>query len=474
MEKLRKITDNRTAMFLFLLCWSAYFTSYIGRLNYSSAMTAMIQEEILTKSQAGFISMVYFFAYGIGQLCNGLLGDRMHPGKMIFTGLSIAALMNLLMGFTGQFFLMAVIWGINGYAQAMIWPPIIRIFAEMLEKERKMKYCIDIVSSQVVGTLASYLIAAGVMWLFGWKAVFAAAALCLAVMAAVWLAGFGKIERGDGRNNSREHREEGGKTLGENVNPVPGSGEKETAQPSSGDHDAALSQKKHVQSSSGEHGAALSQKKHVQSSSGDHCAAQSQEENSFSYLLLHCGLLAVLFPVVIHGMLKDGVTTWVPTYITETFLTSPSFSILVTTVLPILNLTGAYAAKYVYRKCKEHEVKSAALFFAAATAALCGLWVWKGVSIILTVLLFAVTTASMMAVNTLFVNMLPLRFEKLGRVSTVSGFLNSAAYLGTAVSTFTIGIMVEKMGWNVTIGSWVVFTAGALACCVVFRKREIG
>lgn len=440
MEKLRKITDNRTAMFLFLLCWSAYFTSYIGRLNYSSAMTAMIQEEILTKSQAGFISMVYFFAYGIGQLCNGLLGDRMHPGKMIFTGLSIAALMNLLMGFTGQFFLMAVIWGINGYAQAMIWPPIIRIFAEMLEKERKMKYCIDIVSSQVVGTLASYLIAAGVMWLFGWKAVFAAAALCLAVMAAVWLAGFGKIERGDGRNNSREHREEGGKTLGENVNPVPGSGEKETAQPSS----------------------------------GDHCAAQSQEENSFSYLLLHCGLLTVLFPVVIHGMLKDGVTTWVPTYITETFLTSPSFSILVTTVLPILNLTGAYAAKYVYRKCKEHEVKSAALFFAAATAALCGLWVWKGVSIILTVLLFAVTTASMMAVNTLFVNMLPLRFEKLGRVSTVSGFLNSAAYLGTAVSTFTIGIMVEKMGWNVTIGSWVVFTAGALACCVVFRKREIG
>lgn len=415
MKKLKKITDSRTAMFLFLLCWSAYFTSYIGRLNYSSAMTAMIQDKILTKSQAGFISMVYFFAYGIGQLCNGLLGDRMHPGKMIFTGLSAAALMNLLMGFTGQFFLMAAIWGINGYAQAMIWPPIIRIFSEMLDKERKMKYCVDIVSSQVVGTLASYLIAAGVMWLFGWKAVFAAAAVCLAAMAAVWLAGFGRIER---KNE--------------------GSAES------------------------------------IPSSSGDHGAALSQKEDKFSYLMLHCGLMSVLFPVVIHGMLKDGVTTWVPTYITETFLTSPSFSILVTTVLPILNLTGAYAAKYVYRRCKEHEVMSAALFFAAATAALCGLWFWKGVSILLTVLLFSVTTASMMAVNTLFVNMLPLRFEKLGRVSTVSGFLNSAAYLGTAVSTFTIGIMVEKMGWNVTIGSWVVFTAGALVCCIVFRKREMG
>lgn len=422
MEKSRKITDDRTALTLFLLCWGAYFTSYIGRLNYSSAMTAMIQEHVLTKSQAGFISMVYFFAYGIGQLCNGILGDRMHPGKMISAGLFLAALMNLLMGFTGQFFLMAAIWGCNGYAQAMIWPPIIRIFAEMLEKERKMKYCVDIVSSQVVGTLASYLIAAGVMWLFGWKAVFAAAALCLAVMTAVWTAGFKKVENKTGL---------------------------ETA----------------AHTDSGQDG---------QADLPENLQQEINEPCRFSQLLFGCGLLTVLFPVVIHGMLKDGVTTWVPTYITETFLTSPSFSILVTTVLPILNLTGAYAARAVYRRCREHEILSAAVFFAAATAALCGLWAGKGISILLTVLLFAVTTASMMAVNTLFVNMLPLRFERLGRVSTVSGFLNSAAYLGTAVSTFTIGIMVERLGWDITIASWVFFTAAALGVCVLFCKREIG
>ena len=422
MKKLRKIRDGRTAAVLFCLCWAAYFTSYIGRLNYSSAMTAMIQEEILTKSQAGFISMTYFFAYGIGQLCNGLLGDRIHPGKMIVTGLSVAALMNLFMGFTGRFVLMAVIWGINGYAQAMIWPPIIRIFAEMLDRERKMKYCVDIVSSQVVGTLASYLIAAGVMWLLGWKAVFAAAAVCLGAMALTFTIGFGKVERGNGKKEQEEY-------------------EREEDEP--------------------------------EGKAGDKPGGMEDQKKGLWSCLAGCGLLTVLFPVVIHGMLKDGVTTWVPTYITETFLTSPSFSILVTTVLPILNLSGAYAARYVYRKCKEQEVRAASLFFAVATAALCGLWIGKGISVILTVLMFAMTTASMMAVNTLFVNMLPLRFESMGRVSTVSGFLNSAAYLGTAVSTFTIGVMVERLGWNVTIGSWVVLTAAALGVCVVSGKRKI-
>lgn len=409
MVNFKKISDEKMALLLFVLCWAAYFTSYIGRLNYSSAMTAMIGEQVLSKTEAGFISMVYFFAYGIGQLTNGFLGDRFHPGKMIFTGLAVAAGANFLMGMTNSFVLMTVIWGINGYAQAMIWPPIIRIFAEMLEEKQKMKYCVNIVSSQVVGTLAAYLLAAAVMWLAGWRSVFGAAALCLAVMAVVWLRGFHKVEK-----FSMEHGKE-----------APAAGQK----------------------------------------------AAGQIQASFSRVLAVSGLILVIFPVVIHGMLKDGVTSWVPTYISETFLTSPSLSILVTTVLPVINLTGAYAAQTVYSKCRKREVETAAVFFAAATAALAGLRLAGDLSIILTAVLFAVITASMMAVNTIFVNLLPLRFEKTGRVSTVSGFLNAMAYLGTAVSTFTIGVMVERFGWSVTIDTWVALTAAALILCLLKRKK---
>ena len=155
MKRFHKLESNKMAFCLFLLCWLAYFTSYIGRLNFSSAMTAMIDEQVLAGSQAGFISMVYFFAYGIGQMCNGLLGDRFHPGRMIFTGLAAAAAANFVMGFVDSFFLMALVWGINGYAQSMIWPPIIRIFAEMLQEAQKVRYCIHIVSSQVAGTLGA-------------------------------------------------------------------------------------------------------------------------------------------------------------------------------------------------------------------------------------------------------------------------------------------------------------------------------
>lgn len=194
-ENIEKDYEFKGGMVLVFLCWFAYFTSYIGRLNYSSAMVLMIQESILTKSQSGFISMVYFLAYGIGQMCNGFLGDKVYPSKMIFLGLFFASLANFFMGLCHNFSLMTIIWGINGYAQSMIWPPIIRIFAEMLEEKQKIRFCINIVSSQVVGTLGSYLIAAGVIWLLGWKAVFEVAGFCLLVMSIVWLWGFHKGER---------------------------------------------------------------------------------------------------------------------------------------------------------------------------------------------------------------------------------------------------------------------------------------
>lgn len=399
---------------LFVLCWIAYFTSYLGRLNYSSAMTVMIRETVLSKSQAGFISMTYFFAYGIGQLLNGFLGDKVNPRKMIFLGLSISGAANLIMGCFADFGIMAAVWCINGYAQAMIWPPIIRIFAEMLEEKTKLRFCINIISTQALGTLASYLLSAAVIYLNGWNGVFFAAAALLIAAALLWDIKFRKIEK-------------------------------------------------------------YSIEFGIEDGTEDEIKSGSRKENQvpFLSLLTGSGILVILIPVIVHGVLKDGVTSWVPTYISETFLTSPALSILVTTVLPVINLTGAYAAQYLYRKWKKQETKTAACFFLAATVSLLCLWLFGSKSLLLTVILLSVITASMMAVNTIFVNLLPLRFERAGRVSTVSGFLNSMAYLGCAISTFTIGILVQNNGWENTILSWLGITFLALIMCILFGNKKI-
>ena len=175
---------------------------------------------------------------------------------------------------------------------------------------------------------------------------------------------------------------------------------------------------------------------------------------------------------MIHGVLKDGITQWVPTYIYDCFDVTSSFSVIVTMILPLINLTGAYMARYAGRKHPDEEVRTSVIFFGGALISLMMLLLFGKYHVLLAVLLFAVITASMMAVNTLYVNMIPLHFEKQGRVAAVSGMLNSVAYIGSALSTFTIGIMVEKAGWTVTMAGWAAITAAALGICVVMKKRK--
>jgi OPA family glycerol-3-phosphate transporter-like MFS transporter len=412
-KALCKIRNRKYVRRLFLLCWLVYCISYIGRLNFSSAMTLIISERILTASEAGFISMVYFFAYGIGQMINGFLGDKINPNRMIFMGLLFSGFSNIAMGFSHSFTLMALSWGTNGYFQAMIWAPIIRIFAEMLSDKDKVNCSVNIVSSQIIGTLLSYLLSAGVLAFTKWPGVFIAAAILLTVTSFLWRMGFWDVCRH--AEKDEEENMEAGKC-----------GQKE-----------------------------------------------NQIQVSFGKLMISSGIMTLLIPIMVHGMLKDGVTSWVPTYISESFGIAASFSILLTSILPIINLTGAYMAKFIYRKTREKVGLSVFFFFVTAKLGLILLCVAESFSPILTACFLSIVTASMMAVNTLVINIYPLRFQRYGRVSGVSGFLNAMAYLGTAISTLTIGLMVQYKGWQATIYVWLAVTILAGLICLFFVRTEV-
>lgn len=439
-----KLIDKKMGNFLFLLCWCVYFASYIGRLNYSSVMSSIIGEGLLSFSQAGSISMVYFFAYGIGQLCNGILGDRLKPQNMIFFGLFCSGISNLLMGCVRSFPAMAVLWGVNGYMQSMIWPPIIRIFAEKYTEERKRQCSVDIVSSMAVGTLTSYFLSACAMKWISWQAAFYLAAGIMVLIALGWSAGYGAVER---------FLKSGRGAEGGPQSHLPDSPENE-----------ALSEREKT----------VAGRERTEKEKAGVKAAAGKEQVSLPALVLGSGLAGILLPVMIHGVLKDGITQWVPTYIFDCFDVTSSFSVIVTMILPLINLTGAYMARYAGRKHPDEEVRTSVIFFGGALISLVMLLLFGKYHVLLAVLLFAVITASMMAVNTLYVNMIPLHFEKQGRVAAVSGLLNSVAYIGSALSTFTIGIMVEKAGWTVTMAGWAAITAAALGICLVMKKRKFG
>ena len=84
MDKAKR--GNKTILYLYLLLSFLYFVSYITRLSFSATMTEMISAGVLDKEQAGLVGSALFFAYALGQIVSGLLGDRFSPYGIVGMG----------------------------------------------------------------------------------------------------------------------------------------------------------------------------------------------------------------------------------------------------------------------------------------------------------------------------------------------------------------------------------------------------
>ncbi|MBR6741279.1 MAG: MFS transporter, partial [Clostridia bacterium] len=194
-------------------------------------------------------------------------------------------------------------------------------------------------------------------------------------------------------------------------------------------------------------------------------------DNSKKYRLLTPLMLFVLFAIVLQGMLRDGVTTWMPSYIKDTYNLGNTISILTGVVLPVFSIFCFGIATKLYQKVFTNPITCAWLFFFVGTASALGIYILAGKSAILSILCSAILTGSMHGVNLMLVCMIPPYFEKSGRVSTVSGIINSCTYIGSAISTYGIAILSEKLGWNFTVLVWIIIAAfGALICFLCKSK----
>ena len=128
----------------------------------------------------------------------------------------------------------------------------------------------------------------------------------------------------------------------------------------------------------------------------------------------------------------------------------------------MVNLAGVYAASFVNRRFVHNEMATSAVFFAVTLLALGALILFGRNSIGLSIALLAVVTSAMLGINTLIVTLVPLRFQKLGKVSTMTGGLNCLTYLGSTISSYGVGLIAQQQGWSIVQLCWLGLALMAL------------
>ncbi len=172
-----------------------------------------------------------------------------------------------------------------------------------------------------------------------------------------------------------------------------------------------------------------------------------------------------MLAVVMQGILRDGVTTWMPSYISETYHLDSAISILTNVVLPVFGILCMGLAIRFYELFWNNPMQCDGMFFGIGAAAALLLTFLSGHSAVGSVFCSALLTGCMHDVNLILICMVPPLFQKRGNVSMVSGLLNSCTYIGSALSTYGIALLSEHAGWRTTSFVWFLTAVMGMVFC---------
>jgi sugar phosphate permease len=169
--------------------WLAYASYYLGRKGFSAAKGTLEKAGLLNLGMLGVIDTLYLAAYSLGQFLNGALGDRVGARRLIGFGLLASAGLCAAFGSVSAAVSFAVLFTLNGLAQASGWPGTTRAMAEWTTPENRgtvmglWSTCYQ-VGPFVAGPLLGMLIHR-----VGWRAAFLvpAALMTLVALLVFWL-----------------------------------------------------------------------------------------------------------------------------------------------------------------------------------------------------------------------------------------------------------------------------------------------
>lgn len=402
---LKKKIDSKTL--LIALCWLVYSCSYIAKLGYNANITQIENVYKVSHSTAGMVSTFFFFAYGVGQVINGIFCKKYNIKYVVFFSLIISGLMNLLIGVIDNFNIVKYLWLINGASLSVLWTSLIRLLSENLEEKYVGRAVVIMGTTVATGTLCVYGLSSLFVALGNYVITFILAGVLLPSISLLWLFSYPKLVKG--------------KEVEEVV------------------VETAIKKRAEMKG-------------------------------------LWIPIIILAFFAVANNVVKDGLTTWVPMILKETYSLPDYVSILLTMLLPILAIFGASVAVAVQKKIKDFVLLAATFYFVSSV--LIGLVILCLPTGLFGITLgsFAVVACLMSSINSIVTGMVPLFWKEKINSGLLAGVLNGFCYLGSTLSAYGLGAVADFGGWNMVF--WLLFALSLLNVVIgviftIFNKKKI-
>ncbi len=423
------------SMKLILLCWLIYAFSYVGKVNYAASINQVMSNFGVAKAEAGLVSSFFFFAYGIGQILNGIFCKKYNLKLMISGSLLVSAVANVTVALLplNAFGVVKVVWLINGISMSILWPSLIRLITETLPKSLMVKSTLIMGTTVAVGTCVAYGTSA-IIAVFSPKHnfIFFVAAAVLVTIAIIWMIAVTPLTKAAKKEEEAEEKAEA----------------------------AAEAE----------------------------IPTETRRNAPAKNIIMLTICMLALYGVATN-LIKDGLTSWMPTILKEQYLLPDYISILLTLALPIVSIFSNFLTVYLHKHIPDYIFQNVFVFGSSGllvVGIIAGLGLNNSIaSLIITLLGFTLVTFIVYSSNTLITSLFPMEMKGKINSGLIAGVLNGFCYVGSTLSTYGLGAIADAFtdkeakyyGWNevfwTIFGICMVVSAAAIVYTCIRRAMTV-
>ena len=407
-----KLSDSKQNKLIYIVT-IMYTSVYLAKLNYGALTVEIIKEMGCTKSAAGMVGSFFFFAYGIGQVVNGFLAKHMNEKLFMTAALFGSAVCNVAMCFAPSVEVMKYIWLLNGIAMSPLWCNVVKVQGKYVSDKNMPRSLMMTGLTTPIGTALNYGLCALVATFFNWRVSFWIAAALMTFMAILWYFTLNDIER--------------------NAVPI------QEAQPKA---------------------------------DAENRTAKPKAKLTKALLI---GLIIMFTAGMFTQFAREGLNAWVPSILYEVYALPSTLSIALTLLLPLLASFSNFILVALEKKSKDFLLLSI-LFVGVASLAMAVLVSCYNLnSVVITLACFIIVTLCCAAIGNITTNHIPLYYRDRFDTGSMAGIGQGMCYLGSTLSTYTLGYVADKGGWyNVflVLGAVIVFSCIMCVAARIFTREH--
>ena len=208
---------------------------------------------------------------------------------------------------------------------------------------------------------------------------------------------------------------------------------------------------------------------HVEGEKTDKAAKRDEKRAPVFSMFMKTGFGLILLSCILYGFVRDGIVTWAPTLLSAMGAGDMSAT-FISLIIPLINTLGILAGKFLNKRGVGNTRFCVALML-VMTAAFC-LPLPLSRKMVASALLMGLACAGLYGLNPLLTALVPLEYDKVGRIGLAAGLIDSFIYIGSALAGVLGGTVSQHFGANGLFISWVLTALLSAVLCFLSGTKK--